>query len=183
MVGLGACSQQTQVPQDVDDPVTKALAAGTRIDSLGTNNIAEGDTINMDTGLTIIERQVTVRPQVRGEIFAWEFHAKAVRPLKLVVVRFDENKEHFVLVGESQIVVPAQLGANRLSLHEPIPVRFGDMIGIFQPEEGAVPFRKVLNHKTFITSKPFSRAPRPRSQFAVYGWRYGFRVFYKILED
>jgi len=183
IVGFGACGQQSQVPQVVDDPVEKELAAGTQVDSLGTNVIAEGDTINMDTGLTVIERQVTFPPQVRGEIFAWEFYAKTVGPLKLIVVRFDEDREHFLLVGESQTVVPAQLGANRLALREPIPVRYGDMIGLFQPEEGVVPFKKIHNHKTFITAKPFSRAPLPRSQFSVYGWRYGYRVFYRILQD
>jgi hypothetical protein len=100
-----------------------------------------------------------------------------------VVVRFDEDKEHFELVGESRLTVPAQQGVNRLALREPIPVQFGDMIGLYQPEASVVPFKKINNHKTFITAKPFSRAQRPRSQFSVYGWRYSFRVFYEIIED
>ena len=56
------------------------------------------------------------------------------------------------------------------------------MFGIIQPEEPAIPFKKIFSWKTFITMHPFERPLMRRDRFAVYGWRYSVRVFWRDAE-
>ena len=50
---LWGCGDAQEVPST--DPVVAAFEAGWNVDTVGVANIAEGDTINLDVGLTIIE--------------------------------------------------------------------------------------------------------------------------------
>jgi hypothetical protein len=160
------------------DPVEAARQAGYTVGYIGVNDIAEGDTLNDDPGLTIIERSVSFPAEADGgEAFAWEFYAESLKPVKLVLFR--ENGDRFELVGESRLVVPRQLGSNRLALREPIPLEHRYKFGIIQPEEGVVPFRRVRNWKTMITTKSLERPFMHRDRFSVYGWRYAVRVFWR----
>lgn len=177
----GACGTADEPSRTgAADPVAVALEQGFQVDTVGVRNLAEGDTLNQHPGLTIIETTVTFQPSVTGgEVIAWEFYAEALRPVKLILVRYAGEEKSFELVGESPMVVPAQLGVNRITLPEPIPVEYGTMFGIYQPEEGTVPFRRVRNWKTLITANTFQRPFTPRTLFAMYGWRYAARVFYR----
>jgi len=178
---VGACGTADQESRTgTPDPVAAALAQGFQVDTVGVRNLAEGDTLNEDPGLTIIETTVTFQPSVTGgEVIAWEFYAEALRPVKLILVRYARQEKSFELVGESPMVVPAHLGVNRVALPEPIPVKYGTMFGIYQPEEGTIPFRQVQNWKTLITTTAFRRPFTPRALFSMYGWRYAARVFYR----
>ena len=143
-------------------------------------NVAEGDTLNLDRNLTIIETTRVLPPSADGgEVFAWEFYAAALRPVKLLIFRWSDGKSKLELVGEGRMVVPRQLGLNRMALPEPIPVGFRYMMGIYQPEEGAVPFKKIRNWKTLITPRSFERPFTERDAFVTYGWRYSYRVFWR----
>ena len=162
------------------DPIAAALEAGFQVDTVGVRNLAEGDTLNLFRGLTIIETTKTFPPDTReAEAFAWEFYAEALRPVKLIVVRYARDEKSFELVGESPIVLPERLGINRIALPEPIPVSAGDKFGIYQPEEGTIPFRKIRNWKTMIAAGSFERPFTSRDRFATYGWRYAVRVYYR----
>jgi hypothetical protein len=50
-------------------------------------------------------------------------------------------------------------------------------------KKGAIPFRKVSNWKALISAKPFERPYLDRTPFAMYGWRYGTRVFWRRIID
>ena len=166
------------------DPVAAALEAGFQVDTVGVRNLAEGDTLGQFRDLTIIETTVTFQPDVEdAEVFAWEFYAEALRPIKLVVVRYARDERSFELVGESPIVFPERLGVNRIGLPEPIPVSAGDKFGLYQPEEGVIPFRKIRNWKTMIAPGSFERPFTDRERFATYGWRYAVRVYYRHRPD
>lgn len=165
------------------DPVAAAQAAGWQVDTVGVNNIAEGDTINLDAGLTIIETTRIFPPEADGgEVFAWEFEARELTPVKLIIVRAVEGRS-FELLGESPMVIPRRRGTNRFELPEPIPLRFPCLFGIYMPEKGAIPFRKIHNWKTLISSRPLDRPFIDRAPFAMYGWRYGARVFWRKSVD
>ena len=177
-LGIAACSEAPAPEPAPPDLVAQALEAGVQVDTVGVRNLAEGDTLNTMAGLTIIDRQMTFPPTAEdGEVFAWEFYAESLKPVKLIIVR--RNADQFELIGESPMVIPRHIGANRLTLPEPIPIRWRDMYGIFQPEVGPVPFRKIQSWKTLISAGPFQRPFTSRDRFAVYGWRYAVRVFWR----
>lgn len=174
-------AQQTESPADA---VAQAHSAGFAVDTVGVLDLTEADTLNLDRGLTMVETTITMPPESDGgEVWAWEFMARSLRPVKLIVVRFDQQKEQFELVGESGVVVPRQIGANFFRLREPIPIRYRDMFGIIQPEEGVIPFRKVFNWKAMVTARPFERPLMRRDRFGVYGWRYAVRVFWRRQQE
>ncbi|MFC1526621.1 hypothetical protein ACFL6X_07425 [Candidatus Latescibacterota bacterium] len=178
---MGACGPDPEAgDQAQGDAVAEALEAGYAIDTVGVRNLTEGDTLNPDSGLTIIETTVTFQPTARqAEVIAWDFYAEALRPVKLVLFRYVRSEETFELVGESPTVIPRHLGVNRISLPEPIPVGRGSFYGIHQPEEGTIPFRRIRNWKTLITAEPYGRPFTPRTRFSMYGWRYAARVYYR----
>ncbi len=178
---LAGCGGGSQPPADQQpDPVAQAAAAGARVDTVGLLDLAEADTLNQDEGLTIVETTISFPPEATGaEVFAWEFNAQELRPVKLLIMRFDPAKDNLELVGESELVVPRQQGLNRFSLREPIPIKPRDLYGIYQPEAGAIPFKKVHNWKTLITAKPLTRPWMKREVFSMYGWRYALRVFWQ----
>ncbi|MBI2502716.1 MAG: hypothetical protein HYW07_05730 [Candidatus Latescibacteria bacterium] len=178
---LASCGGSPQPPADTQpDPVARMAAEGAYVDTVGLRNLAEADTLNEDQGLTIVETTVSFPPEAGGgEVFAWEFNARELRPVKLLIMRFDQGKNNLELVGESELVVPRQKGPNRFVLREPIPIRPRDLYGIYQPEAGAIPFKKVHNWKTLITIKPLVRPWMKRELFAMYGWRYALRVFWR----
>ena len=178
---LASCGSNSPPPADNQpDPVAQALAAGAQVDTVGVLNLAGADTLNEDQGLTIVETTVSFPPDAAGgEVFAWEFNAQQLHPVKLLIMRFDQGKDNLELVGESEMVVPRQKGPNRFVLREPIPIKPHDLYGIYQPEAGAIPFKKVLNWKTLITIKPLARPWMKRDLFSVYGWRYALRVFWR----
>ena len=117
-----------------------------------------------------------------GEAFAWEFYAERLNAVKLIIVRHDPSKEYYELVGESETVIPRQIGVNRFQLREPIPLGFRYMFGIVQPKAPAIPFKKIFNWKTQITMRPFQRLLTRRDWFATYGWRYSVRVFWREMQ-
>jgi hypothetical protein len=160
--------------------VLQAAAAGARVDTVGILNLADADTLNQDQGLTIVETTFSFPPEASGgEVFAWEFNARELRPVKLLIVRFDQGKDNIELVGESELVVPRQVGLNRFVLREPIPIQARDFYGIYQPEAGAIPFKKIRNWKALITAKPLTRPWMKRDVFSMYGWQYALRVFWR----
>ena len=178
---LAGCGGNSQPPGDNrPDPVARAVAEGAEVDTVGMRNLAEADTLNEDQGLTIVETTVSFPPEAEGgEVFAWEFNARELRPVKLLIVRFDQAKDNLELVGESEMVVPRQQGLNRFALREPIPIKPHDFYGLYQPEAGAIPFKKVINWKALITAKPLARPWMKRELFSMYGWRYALRVFWR----
>lgn len=178
---LAGCGGSSQPPADNQpDPVAQARAAGALVDTVGVLDLAEADTLNQDQGLTIVETTIGFPPAAAGgEVFAWEFNAQELRPVKLLIMRFDQEKDNLELVGESELVVPRQRGSNRFGLREPIPIRPHDLYGIYQPEAGAIPFKKILNWRALITSKPLARPWMKRELFSMYGWRYALRVFWR----
>jgi hypothetical protein len=178
---LAGCGGSPQPPADNQpDPVAQAAAAGARVDTVGILNLADADTLNQDEGLTIVETTISFPPEAAGgEVFAWEFDARELRPVKLLIMRFDATRDNLEMVGESELVVPRQTGLNRFVLREPIPIKPRDLYGIYQPEAGAIPFKKVHNWKTLITIKPLTRPWMKRDLFSMYGWRYALRVFWR----
>ena len=177
--GIAACSQEQvqELPAEVD-PVAQAVAAGVQVDTVGVRNIASGDTLNNMAGLTIIDREVTFPPTAKdGEVFAWDYYAESLKPVKLIIMR--ANDHQLELVGESPMSIPRHLGLNRLELPEPVPIRWRDMIGIYQPEAGPVSFKVVRNYKTLISDKAYQRPFTNRDHFSMYGWRYSIRVFWR----
>ena len=179
---LFACAGRESSEEKV--PSWPPWAEGTRIDTLGVRSLAEGDTTVSHAGLTIIETTVKFPPRAEGgEVLAWEFFARELNPVKLIVVRYDQSREHFELVGESETVVPRKRGINRFALREPIPVGFGYMFGIVQPGQAAIPFKKVHNWKTLITTRPLERPLMRRESFVMYGGRYSVRLFWRPGEE
>jgi len=176
-----ACGEEPAADPDLssysNDPVEAALAAGFEVDTVGVRNLAEGDTLNLDEGLTIIE--TTRKFAAHGEVFAWEFHAKTLNPVKLLVARWKDSSSQLELIGESPTVVPERLGLNKIELPEPIPVRRRDMMGIYMKEAGSVPFRKIRSWKALIMPRPLERPYTRRELFTMYGWRYGVRAFWR----
>jgi hypothetical protein len=51
------------------------------------------------------------------------------------------------------------------------------------PAEATVPFRKVIGWKTLIAARPLERPLMRRDRFAMYGWRYSLRVFWRVAEE
>ena len=170
-----ACGEPQPPPAEV--AATNAPVDDADIDTLGVVNLAQGDTLIDIRGFTAIENTVSFAGA--GEAFAWEFYAERLRPVKLVVLRPIDKGRRYELVGESETVIPRQVGVNRFDLREPIPVQWRDRMGLIQPEEQAIPFRKVMNWKTLGTLKPFVRPFMSRDPFANYGWRYSVRVLYR----
>ena len=160
-----------------EDAVAAARAAGFAVDTVGVRNLAEGDTLNLDKRLTIVE--TTVKFPEHGEVFAWEFNAETLNPIKLLIVRWKDSRRQLELIGESPTVMPERLGLNKIELPEPIPVRRRDMMAIYMPEAGTVPFRKVKSWKTLIMPRALERPYTRRDRFTMYGWRYGVRAFWR----
>ena len=177
-LAMGCADEPAQ--EAVDEAAQTGREAGVRVDTVGVRSLAEGDTLNTESGLTVVETTVMFPPEAAdGEAFAWEFYAEQLNPVKLIIVRYDQSREYFELVGESETVIPRQIGANRFVLREPIPLGFRYMYGIIQPKEPAIPFKKVYNWKAQITVRPFQRPLTRRDRFATYGWRYSARVLWR----
>ena len=159
----------------------RVWAAAVNVDSIGVSNIAEGDTIVSESGLTMYETTGPIRydPDNPTELFAWEFYAESLNPVKLLVARFTQDRAEFELVGESEVIIPSQLGPNRHLLREPVPIGPGFMYGLLQPEGPVVPFRKIRNWKSMLTIRPFERPLMRRDGFSVYGWRFALKVFWR----
>ena len=167
------------------DPVWDALFVqeGMRVDTVGVRDLTQSDTLSDYPGVVIIDRQFTFQPGAEGgEVFAWEYYAQALNPIKLIVVKFEESGEFIEIIGESEMIVPEHKGLNRHVLHEPIPIALGCMMGLVQPQESAIPFRNLRGYKTLITARPFQRPLMRRDAFAMYGWRYALRVFWRQKE-
>lgn len=164
------------------DPMWDALFAdnAVRIDTVGVRDLTQADTTSNHHGLVIIDRQFTFsRDAQGGEVFAWEYFAESLDPIKLIMVKIDESGELVEVIGESQMVVPERKGINRHILREPIPIQFGCMMGLVQPKDAVVPFRVLKGYKTLITARGFERPFMRRDTFAMYGWRYAMRVFWR----
>lgn len=173
------CGQDT-TPAPSPDVVAESIAAGWHVDSVGVRNLSEGDTLNLDAGLTAIETTRAFHPKSDGgEVFAWAFDARTMNPVKLVILRPFEGTKTFEVVGESPMVVPRQLGLNVFELPEPIPLTYPSLFGFYMPEGGVLPFRRVRNWKMLISQRPLPRPFIDRATFAMYGWRYGLRVYWR----
>ncbi len=178
--GIIGCGGGASPPQD---PQWDALFADAsmRVDTVGVRNLAQADTTSDYEGLVIIDRQFTFPPEAQGgEVFAWEYYAESLDPIKLIMVQVEESGEFVEVIGESEMVVPERKGINRHILREPIPVQFGCMMGLVQPQNAVVPFRVLNGYKTLITARSFERPFMRRDAFAMYGWRYAMRVFWRV---
>ena len=150
------------------------------IDSVGARNLSKFDSSSSHEGLVIVDRQYTFPPNsAGGEVVAWEFYAESKAPVKLILVKFNDSKEMFEIIGESATLVPKNIGINRHILKEPIPIFMGCMMGLVQKKGGTIPFRKIRGYRTFIAGRDLERPFMRRDVFAVYGWRYNMRVFWR----
>lgn len=178
-VFLIGCGGGTEPPED---PRWDALFTdpSVQIDTVGVRNLAQADTTSDYEGLVIIDRQFTFpRSAQGGEVFAWEYYAESLDPIKLIMVQLEESGELVEVIGESQMIVPERKGINRHILREPIPIQFGCMMGLVQPKNAVVPFRILKGYKTLITARDFERPYMRRDAFAMYGWRYAMRIFWR----
>jgi len=182
LVLAGCGSEKEPAPQEGPDAARwEALweQAG-RVDTVGVAEIAAGDSTSGGTGLTVIETTVRFPAAAAGgEVFAWEAYVRALEPVKLLVFSYDRRRRRFQLVGESRTQVPPRLGLNRFVLREPIPLQRGCYYGLYMPAGEAVPFSVVHNWKALITSRGLLRPFMERDDFAMYGWRYSVRVFWR----
>jgi hypothetical protein len=154
--------------------------ADVSIDTVGVRNVARFDSISNHQGLVIVDRQYTFPDTAAGgEVFAWEFYAESIDPIKLIMVKFDDSGELFELIGESATIVPSKIGVNQHILREPIPIFKGCMMGLLQPKGGTIPFSKIRGYRTFIAARELERPFMKRDLFAMYGWRYAMRVFWR----
>ncbi|MEE3233556.1 MAG: hypothetical protein VX294_05260 [Candidatus Latescibacterota bacterium] len=153
------------------------------IDTVGVRNVASFDSSSSHQGLVIIDRQYTFPNMAAGgEVFAWEFYAESIDPIKLIMVKFDDSGDLFEMIGESATIVPSTIGVNRHILREPIPISKGCMMGLLQPKGGTIPFSKIRGYRTFIAARELERPFMKRDLFAMYGWRYAMRVFWRSTE-
>ena len=178
---VGCAAEQVDT---VDQPIAKEgerfWQGEARVDTVGWGNLSAADSLIDHEGLTFIETTLRFPPDAaQGEVFAWEFYANRLTPVKLLIVRYVSSREVIELVGESETVLPKQLGFNRVILNEPIPVNRGYMFGVFQAEAPAIPFKKVLNWKTLLTASEFQRPMMRRDRFTMYGWRFAARVLWR----
>ena len=179
-----SCAEPPASEREEDEFRSLLTEPGVRVDSVGVRNLAQGDTLVDYAPLVIIETTVRFpREAEGGEVFAWEFYAEDLHPVKLIIVRTSEDGEHFEIVGESRTFVPTHKGVNRHVLREPIPVGFKYMFGLVQPVEATVPFKSVIGWQTLIASRPLERPLIRRVHFAMYGWRYSVRVFWRVAEE
>ena len=181
LAALGlACAEPPPSERDADEFAHLLTQEGVYVDSVGVRNLAQGDTLVDHAPLVAIETTVKIPSTADGgEVFAWEFYAEELNPVKLIIVRDHADGEHFEIVGESETFVPARTGTNRHVLREPIPIRFKDMIGFMQPAAATLSFRNVKGWKTLIAARPLERPLMRRDHFAMYGWRYSLRVFWR----
>ena len=150
------------------------------VDTVGWGNMSLADSLIDHKGLLFVETTLRFpREADQGEVFAWEFYAQRLTPVKLLVVKYARGREFLELAGESETVIPQRIGFNRVILKEPIPVARGYMFGVRQAESPAIPFRPVLNWKTLLTAKPFERPIMRRDKFTMYGWRFAARVLWR----
>ena len=179
LILLTSCSDKDEKLRDPewDDFFSQP---GVSVDTVGVRNIADFDSSSSHEGLVIVDRQYTfpTTPN-RGEVFAWEFYAESIDPVKLIMMKFNQSGDLFEIIGESATIVPSKLGVNRHILREPIPISKGCMMGMVQPQGGTVPFRKIRGYQTFITAQELERPFMKRDDFAMYGWRYAMRVFWR----
>lgn len=180
MIGVGCDDKQS----GGSDPVMRQVLKGWHVDTVGVVNITEADTVNTDRGLLAIETTRVFPLEANGgEVFAWEFNAVALNPVKMLILRPVHGKDSFEIIGESPMVVPRHKGANVFELPEPIPLQFPCLLGFYMPEEGTIGFRKVRNWKMLITTEPLQRPFISRTPFSMYGWRYGVRAFWRKQQD
>ncbi len=181
LVGCAAENVET-----VDHPIAKEgerfWQGDAQVDTVGWGNLSAADSLIDHAGLTFIETTLRFPPEAnQGEVFAWEFYANRLTPVKLLIVKYASSREFLELAGESETVLPKQIGFNRVILNEPIPVSRGYMFGVVQAEAPAIPFSKVLNWRTLLTATEFQRPMMRRDRFTMYGWRFAARVLWRRL--
>lgn len=161
-----------------------SILQGWHVDTVGVVNITESDTLVDERGLLVVETTRVFPPEANGgEVFAWEFNALALSPVKMLILRPVAGERSFEIIGESPMVIPRNLGANRFELPEPIPVTFPCLLAFYMPDKGTIGYRKVRNWKTLITTEPLERPFISRAPFAMYGWRFGIRAFWRKQQD
>ena len=154
--------------------------ADAHVDTVGWGNLSAADSLIDHAGLTFIETTLRFPQDAnQGEVFAWEFYANRLTPVKLLIVKYASSREFLELVGESETNLPKQIGFNRVILNEPIPVRRGYMFGVVQADAPAIPFKTVLNWRTLLTANEFQRPIMRRDRFTMYGWRFAARVLWR----
>ena len=177
-IAIWGCGDQDE-PRG-GDPVMAQVLQGWHVDTVGVVNITEADTINTDRGLLAVETTRVFPLEANGgEVFAWEFNALELNPVKMLILRPVRGEDSFEIIGESPMVIPRHKGANRFELPEPIPLQFPCLLSFYMPEEGTIGFRKVQDWKMLITTAPLQRPFISRVPFSMYGWRYGIRAFWR----
>jgi hypothetical protein len=175
---VGCAAEQVET---VDRPVPlegeKFWEGDAQVDTVGWGQLSAADSLIDHAGITFIETTLRFPAEANeGEVFAWEFYASRLTPVKLLIDKYASSRDFLALAGESETVLPKQIGFNRVVLKEPIPVSRGYMFGIVQPEAPAIPFKKVINWRTLITAREFQRPIMRRDRFTMYGWRFAARV-------
>ena len=92
ILGLAAlvCSCAEPPPSELGEDEFRRLVTqeGMHVDSVGVRDLAQGDTLVDYSPLVVIERTVRFpREAEGGEVFAWEFYAEQLNPVKLLIVR------------------------------------------------------------------------------------------------
>ncbi len=170
--------------ETVDPPIAlegeRFWEGDVQVDTVGWGNLSAADSLIDHAGLTFIETTLRFPPEAsQGEVFAWEFYAHRLTPVKLLIVKYVSSREFLELAGESETVLPKQIGFNRVILNEPIPISRGYMFGVVQADAPAIPFKTVLNWRTLLTATEFQRPMMRRDRSTMYGWRFAARVLWR----
>ena len=93
---LVACGQPSSESGDAA-AFGEVLKASVNVDSTGVANIAEGDTIHSESGLTMYETTgpLAFNGEKPTEVFAWEIYAEKLRPVKLISGAFHRESRIF----------------------------------------------------------------------------------------
>ena len=184
LAGCGTGKSSSPDPQGGSGAWEVLWRQAGEVDTVGVAQIAAGDSTSGYSGLTIIETTVRFPPSAAGgEAFAWEAYVRALEPIKLLIFSYDRSLRRFQLVGESQTRIPERIGLNRFVLREPVPLEPGYYYGLHMPAGECVPFSNVLDWKALITTKGLQRPFMDRDAFAMYGWRYSIRVFWRPAKE
>ena len=80
--------------ETVDPPIAlegeRFWEGDVQVDTVGWGNLSAADSLIDHAGLTFIETTLRFPPEAsQGEVFAWEFYAHRLTPVKLLIVKYD----------------------------------------------------------------------------------------------
>lgn len=106
---------------------------------LGGNAVIDRERADTYSNFTTID---TNNPfNFTGELTEWEIYAEVMLPVQLLIIRnLDRESGAFNVVAQSPLETPSIIGVNTFSLDTPLPVQFGDFIGVYHPQTGVVSY-------------------------------------------